>query len=228
MLELPPLGLVACRIRVSRIVGKVKLGGRPVALALLAGDDQPGLLALPPGVEKLELSVRNPAPLRINLRRLRAVTLAHDLQQPLAGIDLVAEPLAQLAVAGGKVVLRNGIVAQRADGGGHGVAGRAKFLADGGKKKPRAVHGEARSCRSWRLGSAAGRKASRRPGTMIETTAAESVPLSSPPASLSGRPTPVILARELPLVKRRPWPSAPLWIRIVVGVHRSGDTTEIV
>lgn len=53
----------------------------------------------------------------------RAVALADDLNQSVAGIDLPAQPLPQLAVAGGKVILRNRIKIQGANCGGNGPAG---------------------------------------------------------------------------------------------------------
>src|SRR6202035_1703230 len=65
--------------------------------ARLASENKPGLFLLLAGVEKLELGIRDSAIVRVNRGRLRAATLADDLDEALAGVDLVAENLAQVA-----------------------------------------------------------------------------------------------------------------------------------
>ena len=52
---------------------------------------------LRPGVKELELSVGYPNILGIHRRRFRAVALADHLDEALAGVDLVAEHLAEIA-----------------------------------------------------------------------------------------------------------------------------------
>ena len=53
--------------------------------------------SLRPGVKELELSVGYPNILGIHRRRFRAVALADHLDEALAGVDLVAEHLAEIA-----------------------------------------------------------------------------------------------------------------------------------
>ena len=74
-------------------------------------------------------------------RQTVAVALADNLYKTLAGINLCAQPLPQFAVAGGKVVLRDRIKAQRAYGDGDGLADGVQLGANGGKKKAWPVYG---------------------------------------------------------------------------------------
>jgi len=67
---------------------------------------------LPPGVEELELGVGDAAKVGVRLPRLPTVAIAHDLDQPLAGVYLLPQPLAQLAISGGPVILGHRVVAE--------------------------------------------------------------------------------------------------------------------
>ena len=134
-LEPTPLGLVAGRVGMVGVARQVELVGRLVAVAALADDDDPGLFALAEGVEELELGVGDAAVVRVHVGRFGAVAVADELDEALAGVDLLPQPLAQFAVAGGEVVLGDGVVPQGADGGGDGLAGGAQLLADGGDEQ---------------------------------------------------------------------------------------------
>jgi hypothetical protein len=65
---------------------------------------------LRPSVKELELSVRDAAIVGIRLGRLRTVALAHDLDEALAGVDLVAENLSEVAWLCAKDFLNDGRV----------------------------------------------------------------------------------------------------------------------
>ena len=110
-------------------------------LAAFADNDDPGLFALAAGVEELELGVGDAAVVGVHVGRFGAVAVADELDEALAGVDLLAQPLAQLAVAGGEVVLGDRVEPEGADGGGDGLPGGAQLFADGGEEKARAVHG---------------------------------------------------------------------------------------
>ena len=114
---------------------QVKLLKRRVALDLLASNDGPGFFMLATCVQQLELGVGNAAIVGVHFPRFGAVALADDLDQTRASIDLFAQPLAQLAVAGGKVVLRNRIKTQRVHGGGHAPANRRNSLDTAERKR---------------------------------------------------------------------------------------------
>ena len=82
----------------------------------------------------------NAAVFRIHVGRFGAVGVADELDEALAGVDLLAQPLAQLAVAGGEVVLGDWIEPEGGDGGRDGLPDGAQLLADGGEEKARAAH----------------------------------------------------------------------------------------
>ena len=97
-------------------------------------------LPLAAGVEELELGVGDAAVVGVHLGRFGAVAVADELDEALAGVDLLAQPLSQLAVAGGEVVLGDRVESERAHGGGDGLPSGEQLLADGGEEKARAVH----------------------------------------------------------------------------------------
>jgi hypothetical protein len=104
--------LVASGIRLRWIIRKVETLQRRVAGASVAGEDEPRLFVLLAGVEELELSVGNATKLSIYRGRLRAIALTDDLNEALAGVDLVPEDLAEVARLSPKDLLNNRCVAQ--------------------------------------------------------------------------------------------------------------------
>lgn len=76
----------------------------------------------------------------IHIGRLCAVAVPHELDDSLAGVDLVPQPLAEFAMTGRKVVLRDGVEPEGAHSGGDGLAGGAQFFTDGGKEETQPVH----------------------------------------------------------------------------------------
>ena len=66
--------------------------------------------------------------------------MANELDESLAGVDLLPQPPSQLAVAGGKIILRNRIEPEGAYSDSDGLASGPQLLADGGKEKTWAVH----------------------------------------------------------------------------------------
>lgn len=91
-------------------------------------------------VQELELCVGHAAIFRINIRRFGTVPLAHRLDKALARIELLTQPLAQFAVAGGKVILGDWIESECANRGGNRLTGGAQLLTDGGEKETLSVH----------------------------------------------------------------------------------------
>jgi hypothetical protein len=142
-LQSAALSLVADRIRVRRIIrkGKVEAVQRRVACARMASENKPCLFLLLAGVEELELGIRDSAIVSVNRGRLRAVALADDLDEALAGVDLVAENLAEVAGLGAENFLYDGSVAQPCQDGGDPAACLPELRRNGGDKDGRLVHG---------------------------------------------------------------------------------------
>jgi hypothetical protein len=112
-LQSAALSLVAGRIRMRRIIrkGKVEAVQRRVAGAGVSGEQEPRLFFLRPSVEELELGVRDSAIVGIHRRRLRAVAMADDLDEAIAGVDLVAQDFAEVAGLGAEDFLNDRRVA---------------------------------------------------------------------------------------------------------------------
>jgi hypothetical protein len=140
-LQRAALGLVTGWVGMRRIVRKVEKLQRRVPGASLSSEEQPRLFFLRPGVKELELSVGYPTILRIHRRRLRAVALADELDETLAGVDLVAQDLAEVAGLGAEDFLNDGRVAQPGKDRGDATAGLPKLRRDAGDKDGRLVHG---------------------------------------------------------------------------------------
>jgi hypothetical protein len=79
---------------VRRIIRKVKTLQRRVPGASLSSEEQPSLFLLRSRIKELELRVRDVAIVSVNRGWLRAIALADDLNDALAGVDFVAEDLA--------------------------------------------------------------------------------------------------------------------------------------
>jgi hypothetical protein len=135
------LSLVGSRVRVCGIVGKVETVRRRVAGAGVSGKDEPCLFLPRPGVEKLELGVRDATIVGIHRRRLRAVAVTDDLDEALAGVDLAAQEFAEVAGLGAEDFLNNGCVAQPCKDEGDAAACLAKLRRNAGDKDGRLVHG---------------------------------------------------------------------------------------
>jgi hypothetical protein len=105
------------------------------------GEEEPGLFFLRPSVKELELSVRDSAIAGIRLGRLRAVALADDLDEALAGVDLVAENLAEVAGLCAEDFLNDGRVAQPCKDGRDPAACLPELRRNAGDKDGRLVHG---------------------------------------------------------------------------------------
>ena len=80
-----------------RILGEVEAVQRCVAGASIASEDEPGFFSSRPGVEELELGVRDATIVGIHGGWLRPVAMANDLDEALTGVDLVAKDLAEVA-----------------------------------------------------------------------------------------------------------------------------------
>ena len=128
------LGLVPGRVGVRRITRKVKTLQRRVPGASLSSEEQPSLFLLRPGINELELSVRYPTILGIHSGRFRSVALADDLDEALAGVDLVAEYLAEIAGFGPEDFLNDRRIPQACKDCGDAVASLnyEKISADNG------------------------------------------------------------------------------------------------
>ena len=136
------LSLVAGRVGVRRIIrGKVEALQRRVAGASLASEEEPRLFLLRAGVEELELGVRDPTIVGIHRGRLRTVALADDLDEALAGVDLVAENLAEVAGLCAEDFLNDGRVAQPCKDGRDPAACLPELRRNAGDKDGRLVHG---------------------------------------------------------------------------------------
>jgi hypothetical protein len=135
------VSLVGGRLGVRRIVRKVEARQWGVAGAGVSGEEEPRLFLLLAGVEELELGVGDPTIVSIYRGRLRPIALADDLDEALAGVDLVAQDLAQVAWPGAKGFLKDGRVAQSCKDGGDAAAYLAKLRRDAGDKDGRLVHG---------------------------------------------------------------------------------------
>ena len=140
LLKLSSLGLVAGGVRRHYFARQVELVYRLVTGAAFANNDDPGLFTLGAGVEELELGIGDTAIVGIHLGRFGTVAVADELDESLAGVDLLPQPPSQLAVAGGKIILRDGIEPEGAHSGGDILTGGPQLLADGGKEKTWAVH----------------------------------------------------------------------------------------
>ena len=139
-LQRSALGLIAGRVRVRRIAGKIETFQWRIPGATLSSKEQPRPFILRTGIQELELSVGCPAILGIHRRRFRAVALANDLDEALAGIDLVAQDLAEVTGLGAEDFLNDRRVTQPCKDGGDAAACLAEFRRDAGDKHGRLVH----------------------------------------------------------------------------------------
>jgi hypothetical protein len=124
-----------------RVAGKVETLQRRVPGASLSSEEQPRLFFLRSGVKELELSVRYPTIVGIHRRRFRTVALANDLNQALAGVDLVAEDLAEVAWLGAEDFLNDGRVTQPCKDGSDTAARLAELRRDARDEDGRLIHG---------------------------------------------------------------------------------------
>ena len=127
-------GLVGRRLGVRGIARKVETGQRSVAGAGVSCEEEPRLFLLLAGIEELELGVGDPTIIGIHYGRLRPVALADDLDEALAGVDLVAQDLAEVALLGAEDFLKGGRVAQPCKDGSDATAYLAKLRRDAGDK----------------------------------------------------------------------------------------------
>ena len=104
------------------IVRKVETRQRRVAGAGVSGEEEPRLFLLLAGVEELELGVGDTTIASIHGGRLCPVALADDLDEALAGVDLVAQDLAEVAWLGAGDFLEDGRVPQPCKDGGDATA----------------------------------------------------------------------------------------------------------
>src|SRR5688572_3149449 len=97
----------------------------------------PDFFAALPGVKRLVLRVADAAELRIGLRRLRAVTIADNLEDAFALVDLLPEHRAEIARFGAENVLPDRLVTEIGQGVGRKLPAASQFLADGGNENER-------------------------------------------------------------------------------------------
>lgn len=83
---------------------------------------------------------------RPSAARLRTPT--DKLDHPLARIELPAQPLAEFALACGKIILGDWVESECANRGGHVLASGSQFLADRREKQAWSVHAASASS-SW-------------------------------------------------------------------------------
>ena len=134
------LSLVPTRIGLRGIVRKVETLQRCVAGTSVASEQEPRLFLLRPGVKEFELGVRDPTIVSVSRGRLRAVALADDLDEALAGVDLVAEDLAKVTGLGAEDFLDDGRIAQPRKDGGDAAACLPELRRDAGDKDGRLAH----------------------------------------------------------------------------------------
>jgi len=92
------------------------------------GEEDPGDEAAFGGVEEFELGVGDFAEFRDGVGRFAAVGVSDELDDSGAGFDLLAEPLEEVAVAGGELVLIDGCVSDLAEFLGDGLPDLAEFV----------------------------------------------------------------------------------------------------
>ncbi len=131
LLQLASLVLPGNRIRMSGVARQVQLVGSFVALASGTDDHHPSALAPLMRKAKLELCVGNPSEFRIRHRWLCAVALPDQLEQPIAGKNLLTQPVQKFTVTGREIILSHRIKAQRAYHNCNLEAGRAQLFAAG-------------------------------------------------------------------------------------------------
>src|SRR5437868_3017344 len=88
-------------------------------------------------IKSLILRVTHPAEFRIRRGRLRAVTLADELDDAFALVDLGAQHLAQIAAFGSENVLPDRFVTEEGERVGHKLPRAAQFFAHGGNENGR-------------------------------------------------------------------------------------------
>ena len=88
--------LIAARIRVRRIMRQVQTVQRPIATTTVVRKKEPSPFLPLPGVVKLELCIGDSAKFGFVGRRLQAVGMADDMNQSMAGVNLLAEHLPEI------------------------------------------------------------------------------------------------------------------------------------
>jgi hypothetical protein len=107
-LQVAAFSLVAGRIGVRRILRKVQNIYRLISTTTVVREKEPGPFLLLQGVVKLELRIRDSAKFRVGGRRLRPVGMADDMDQSVAGVDLVSKHLSEIPGLGTKNILIHG------------------------------------------------------------------------------------------------------------------------
>jgi hypothetical protein len=125
---------------VRGIVGKIQPFQRRVAGASVTSENEPRLFLLRSSIEEFELGVRDPTIVGIHSGRLRAVALTDDLDEALAGVDLVAQNLAEVPGLGAKDFLDDGCVTEPRKDCGDATAYLPELRRDAGNKYGRLIH----------------------------------------------------------------------------------------
>src|ERR1700761_5402071 len=76
-------------------------------------EEVPNLFATLPGIESFVLGITNTAELLVRGRRFSAVRMAHELNDPFAVINLLAQHCAQISAFGTENVLPHGLVTEK-------------------------------------------------------------------------------------------------------------------
>jgi hypothetical protein len=122
---------------VCGIAWKVEPSQWRVAGASITSENQPCLFLLRPSVEEFELRIRDPTIDGVYGGWLRAVALTDDLDEALAGVDLVAENLA----LGAEDFLDDGRVPQPRQDCGDATSHLPELRRNAGNKDGRLIHG---------------------------------------------------------------------------------------
>lgn len=115
--------------RQRRRFGFMRVGGK-----IFINKKVPDLLPALPGVERFVLGVTNSPKFLIKIGRLRAITIADQLHDTFALIDLLPKEAAQVAAFGAEDVLPDRLITEKGQRVSHQLPGAAQFSTDGGNK----------------------------------------------------------------------------------------------
>src|SRR5688572_29252592 len=104
---------------------------------IFVDEEVPDFFAALPGVKRLVLRVADAAELRVGLRGLCAITIADNLEDPFALIDLLPEHRAEIARFGAENVLPDRLVTEVSQRVRGELPAAPQFLADGGNENER-------------------------------------------------------------------------------------------
>ena len=128
------IGLEAMAVGLLQFAQFIRLRVMRIDREALINKEVPNFLALGPGIEGFVLRVTDAAKFLIRSRRLGAITLANELNDAFALIDLFTEHSAQIAALGAENVLPDWLVAEKGQSIYNQLPGAMKLTTDGGNK----------------------------------------------------------------------------------------------